>query len=49
MFYAANIPIVRSEKQHRFLAGLRYAADAGRRPHILFGTKEYKVIEMEID
>jgi hypothetical protein len=44
MFYAANIPVDRgiaSSKCARLKAGLRYAIEAGRRPHFLFGTKEW--------
>jgi hypothetical protein len=43
MFYAANIPLSDSttaSKIEKFDAALKVAASAGRRPHVLFGTRE---------
>ncbi len=46
MLYAANIPVVPSSRFSRFAAGLRIAAEAGRRPHLLYGTKESVKLKM---
>ena len=42
MFYAANIPLLPSHntKQEKVLAGLKSSILSGRRPHILYGSKE---------
>lgn len=40
MFYAANIPVRASPKENLFTAGLKFAAKAGRRPHVLYGSRE---------
>lgn len=48
MLYAANIPVVPSSRFVRFAAGLRIAAEAGRRPHLLYGTKESVKLKMPI-
>ena len=44
MFYAANIPIQTEkafeERLEKFDAGLKYALQVGRRPHLLYGTRE---------
>lgn len=40
MFYAANIPVRPSPKSELFTAGLRFATQAGRRPHVLYGSRE---------
>jgi hypothetical protein len=45
MFYAANIPIQREEglfedRLEKFDAGLKFALQSGRRPHLLYGTRE---------
>jgi hypothetical protein len=42
MFYAANIPLMEDNlgRRSRFRAGLAYHSNEGRRPHILFGSKE---------
>jgi hypothetical protein len=42
MFYAANIPL-REDNETRmckFEKGLKHAATHGRRPHLLYGTRE---------
>mmetsp|Transcript_5845 Transcript_5845/g.9493 ORF Transcript_5845/g.9493 Transcript_5845/m.9493 type:complete len:502 (+) Transcript_5845:129-1634(+) len=41
MLYAANIP-VDHDKHESFTAGLKLAAEAKRRPHYLYGSKELK-------
>lgn len=42
MFYAANIPFVtyNEVRNSKMKAGLQYHNKAGRRPHLLYGTKE---------
>jgi hypothetical protein len=39
--YAANIPVEHTKHEH-FTAGLKLAAEANRRPHYLYGSKEMK-------
>jgi hypothetical protein len=47
MLYAANIPLQIESKAYvgnrylKFLGGLKFAAEQNRRPHILYGSKEY--------
>lgn len=44
MFYAAHVPMLEGsdekDRQVKFAAGLKNAADCGRRPHLLYGTRE---------
>lgn len=41
MLYAANVPLMPGEGRiHNFAAGLKSAFLAGRRPHLLYGTRE---------
>ena len=46
MLYAANIPLenVNALRLGHFKAGLLSSAQAGRRPHLLYGTREYKLL-----
>jgi hypothetical protein len=42
MFYAVNIPVLedKEERRQKFANGLAFHRNAGRRPHILYGSKE---------
>jgi hypothetical protein len=42
MFYAANIPVPKDSptRLNKFAAGLKFQRQEGRRPHILYGSKE---------
>jgi hypothetical protein len=42
MLYATNVPLLEdgAERQHKLKAGLAYHKSQGRRPHLLFGSKE---------
>jgi hypothetical protein len=44
MLYAANIPLEKDSaaRMTKFKAGLLSSMQAGRRPHLLYGTKEHK-------
>lgn len=51
MFYAANIPVDRMlawSKAAKLKAGLRYAMESKRRPHYLYGTKEWSGYRLPI-
>ena len=47
MLYAANIPLEKDNaaRMTMFKAGLLGSMEAGRRPHLLFGTREHKLYE----
>ena len=42
MFFAAHVPLRADihDRACKFQSGLRYAVSCGRRPHLLFGTRE---------
>jgi hypothetical protein len=42
MFYAVNVPLIEDseDRKTRFKAGIAYHRGQGRRPHILYGSKE---------
>jgi hypothetical protein len=42
MFYAVNVPLIEDseERKSKFKAGIAYHRGQGRRPHILYGSKE---------
>ena len=46
MLYAANIPLEKDSaaRMTKFKAGLPSSMQAGRRPHLLYGTKEHKLV-----
>ena len=46
MLYAANIPLERDSaaRTTKFKAGLLSSMQAGRRPHLLYGTREHKLV-----
>lgn len=51
MLYAANIPVQKNEnpdveRHTMFEAGLAYHCSKNRRPHFLYGTKEYEGVEV---
>ena len=51
MYYAANVTLhanVDTDRIDKFAAGLRFAAQHGRRPHLLYGTLESLLDSMPI-
>ena len=46
MLYAANIPLEKDSttRMTKFKAGLLSSLQAGRRPHLLYGTREHKLV-----
>ena len=46
MLYAANIPLEKDSaaRMTKFKAGLLSSMQAGRRPHLLYGTREHKLV-----
>ncbi len=49
MFYSCHVPtIANKSRAQKFVAGLKLAASKGRRPHLLYGTKEYETYRQPI-
>jgi hypothetical protein len=48
MFYAANIPILEDndERKNRMTAELRAHREKGKRPHIIYGTKDFAALRL---
>jgi len=49
MFYSCHVPTTNDKLRiQKFIAGLNLAASKGRRPHLLYGTKEYETYRQPI-